>query len=110
MNLRPVGDLKSIKSTDRLAVGYLLLLDRLPMTDRSNDSLGSLGMQFYHRGHREDTEEDLAVPLGDDNRQIDGIVVLLIRKTSIEFHCGILIFPDVVCRKLKDNRTLARSG
>ena len=52
----------------------------------------------------------MAVLLSDDNREIDGIVVLLIRKTSIEFHCGILIFPDVVCRKLKDNRTLARSG
>ncbi|MFO1042995.1 MAG: hypothetical protein U0941_14490 [Planctomycetaceae bacterium] len=46
------------------------------------------------------------MPLSD-NREIDGIVVLLIRKTSIEFHRGILIFPDVVCRKLKDNRTLA---
>ena len=50
------------------------------MTDCSNDSFGSLGMQFYHRGHREDTEEDLAVPLSDDNRQIDGIVVLLIAR------------------------------
>ena len=52
----------------------------------------------------------MAVLLSDDNREIDGIVVLLIRKTSIEFHCGILIFPDIVFRKLKDNRTLARSG
>ncbi len=70
------------------------------MTDCSNDSFGSLGMQVYHRGHREDTEEDLAVPLGDDNRQIDGIVVLLIRKTSIEFHFGIPIFSGCCLSKI----------
>ncbi len=50
-------------------------------------------MQVYHRGHGEGTEEDWTV--------------LLIMPHRADHYPD---FPDVVCRKQKDNRTLAARG